>query len=278
MQVKRFSLLAGSVLVFCWDCLERVARGSVGGRVPRRGTVLVYHEVGDADREAFERQMRSLRGAGLNTTVRGFLSGADQGHKVLVTFDDAFAGTFRNAIPILAGLGIPCIVFVPVGCLGAPPNWKRRSPVDASESAIATPQVLQQHVGTVVTFGAHGVNHLSLLEVPDDAARAEILESRRRLEEMLGVPVVYFAFPYGHYEARHVEWCRQSGYEAVFGVTPRWPLLQGNGFLIFRTPASPQDWPIEFYLKCRGAYRWHGAAARLKQWVWSRCARWGLSG
>lgn len=48
-----------------------------------------------------------------------------------------------------------------------------------------------------IEFGAHTVNHPILTRVPREQAREEILESKSRIEQELGEPVLGFAYPNG---------------------------------------------------------------------------------
>ena len=47
------------------------------------------------------------------------------------------------------------------------------------------------------TIGAHTLTHPMLAKHPDDVARAEMDDSRRRIEEEIGLPVRHFAYPVG---------------------------------------------------------------------------------
>ncbi len=49
----------------------------------------------------------------------------------------------------------------------------------------------------LVTFGAHSMTHPRLALLSDEAARAEIIESRFRLEREFYAPCRHFAYPYG---------------------------------------------------------------------------------
>ena len=68
-------------------------------------------------------------------------------------------------------------------------------------------------------IGGHTVNHPILMRLDDRAARAEILEGKRRLEEITDSPVTLFAYPNGKpggdYDARHVEMVRRAGFSAA---------------------------------------------------------------
>ncbi len=49
----------------------------------------------------------------------------------------------------------------------------------------------------LVTFGAHTNGHYALAKLPEDRARAEIVESIATMERELGRPCRHFSFPYG---------------------------------------------------------------------------------
>lgn len=72
--------------------------------------------------------------------------------------------------------------------------------------------------------GAHTVTHPILTRVSIDAARAEIADSRRHLEQVLQAPVTLFAYPNGHphhdYAAEHVALVREAGFEAAVTTAP----------------------------------------------------------
>ena len=68
-------------------------------------------------------------------------------------------------------------------------------------------------------IGAHTVTHPILLNTAPDAARREIVESGRRLAEILGEPVRLFAYPNGKpgvdYGPEHVQMVRDAGFAAA---------------------------------------------------------------
>ncbi len=49
----------------------------------------------------------------------------------------------------------------------------------------------------LVTIAAHTTNHMAIAKLPIEEARAEIVESVRRVEAELGRPCRHFSFPYG---------------------------------------------------------------------------------
>ena len=80
---------------------------------------------------------------------------------------------------------------------------RRRRPLLAEElrSLARTPGI---------SIGAHTVNHLSLPDQPLAVQRAEVLESLRTLERVLGSRVLSFAFPYGAVDRSGADTTRES--------------------------------------------------------------------
>ena len=68
-------------------------------------------------------------------------------------------------------------------------------------------------------IGGHTVNHPILAVLGEPRARAEIVDGKRRLEDIIGAPVTLFAYPNGKpgrdYGPRDVELVRQAGFAAA---------------------------------------------------------------
>ena len=83
-------------------------------------------------------------------------------------------------------------------------------------------QVTQLSKDPLVTVGAHSLNHYSLSRLPEPVARAEILESRSRIESHIDSDVFHFAYPYGgrsEVGRREFSIAKHSGYRTA--VTSR---------------------------------------------------------
>jgi peptidoglycan/xylan/chitin deacetylase (PgdA/CDA1 family) len=74
----------------------------------------------------------------------------------------------------------------------------------------------------LITLAAHTVNHPQLRDLHEAAAAREMRQSRERLEQELGHPVPYFAYPFGgaaEAGRREFRLCEAEGFE--FAVTTR---------------------------------------------------------
>lgn len=71
-----------------------------------------------------------------------------------------------------------------------------------------------------IEIGGHTITHPILTKLDDDAARHEIVENKRVLEEIVGQPLRLFAYPNGKigmdFDQRHVKMVQAAGYVAAF--------------------------------------------------------------
>ncbi|MCW5661949.1 MAG: polysaccharide deacetylase family protein [Burkholderiaceae bacterium] len=105
----------------------------------------------------------------------------------------------------------------------------RAAQVEPARDLMMSSQQVRELRSMGMQIGAHTITHPILASMTDESARAEIVDSRRHLEAILGEPVRLFAYPNGKpggdYDARHVEMVREAGFAAaastVWGVSTR---------------------------------------------------------
>ena len=194
-----------------------------------RPLVLCYHAVSDGwehalavTPSAFERQLRSLRRRGYRPLgADRLLEGPRRG--LHVTFDDAYRSVL-DALPTLRRLGLPATIFVSTGFADAGGR-----PLDVPElaaEAAAQPDELAtmnwDEVRTIATdgveIGSHTVSHPHLPLLSDAELDRELSESRARVEDEVGRPCRFFAYPFGEHDERVQEAVRRAGYEAAFAL------------------------------------------------------------
>lgn len=93
-----------------------------------------------------------------------------------------------------------------------------------SPALMMGPEQVQRLPSMGVAIGAHTVTHPILTRLAPEAARQEMLASKRALEAIIGRPVTLFAYPNGvpdrDYAAEHVAMVRECGFEAA--VSTAW--------------------------------------------------------
>lgn len=93
----------------------------------------------------------------------------------------------------------------------------------ASNGLMLTREMLITLTQQGIEIGAHTITHPILTSIDDQSARDEIVGSKRQLEEMIGKPVIFFAYPNGKahtdFDERHVQMTKDAGFAAAFAST-----------------------------------------------------------
>jgi peptidoglycan/xylan/chitin deacetylase (PgdA/CDA1 family) len=174
---------------------------------------------------------------------------------VVITFDDGYLDFYRNAFPILSKYGATATVFLPTGYIATPRKmFKQRPCLDRYE--------IRELSQNGVSFGSHSHSHPELTNVSTKAMDEELRISKEIIENMTGMPVCSFSYPFAFPQA-HKDFLRvfraaliDAGYK--FGVTTRIGLNSRDcDFLTLkRIPLSSHDDPLLFAAKLQGAYDW----------------------
>ena len=216
--------------------------------------ILLYHHIappekipGDATRfqnegwlcthspAAFEFHLSSLQKRGFRFISLGQLVaeiqtyGTEQPNSVVITFDDGWLDNYEFAAPILKKLGLPATVFVTTAHLpGNTPDSKRM-----------TTAQLRELIAAGWTLGAHTQNHRDLIQISESEARTEIAGSKADLENVLGAPVDFFAYPGGAFNRQIVRLTREAGYKAACSVLGPKANDHSSLFWLYRSVLSP---------------------------------------
>jgi peptidoglycan/xylan/chitin deacetylase (PgdA/CDA1 family) len=237
------------------DCLLRLF-----GR-KHKGTcvVLYYHSVPSEQRSQFANQLESVlrwtKPLSICSTVQ-LLPGARHS---AITFDDAFENFVDVAFPELHKRNICSTMFVIPEALG-----KTFGQAGCAERVMSQQQLLNLPEA-LVTVGSHTLTHPMLTQIEEGRAWQEIVNSRFKLEQILNRKVEVFSFPFGDFNNRLVDICRETGYKYVFTTLPGFAFSRRDEFVVGRVRVDPTDWSLEFLLKLAGAYRWLPLAFSIKR-------------
>ena len=126
--------------------------------------------------------------------------------------------------------------------------------------ALTVEQLRELSRHPLVTIGAHGDTHINLARETEATVCREMMSNRRFLEEIIGRPVVHFAYPFGNARAcgdREATIARAVGFRTA--VTTRsgaiFPAHLDHPRALPREVLSADDTPSSLRCKLDGVYR-----------------------
>lgn len=175
--------------------------------------ILAYHQVSEADdlysvpAAQFEEQMNYLQENGYTAIDLQQLFDSYEGKTtlpnkpVIITFDDGYEDNLLTALPIMEKYHMRGTVFVITDAVG-------------TTEYLSWSQILEmreQHT----EIGSHTVAHVALSDISATEQRNEIVKSKAVLEEHLGQPVKFLAYPYGQFSSTTQGLLREAGYQGA---------------------------------------------------------------
>jgi peptidoglycan/xylan/chitin deacetylase (PgdA/CDA1 family) len=162
---------------------------------------------------------------------------------LVLTFDDALYSQYLNALPVLISLQTPGVFFV----MPAFADGVHRYMGAAQIAAVA-------QAGFEVE--AHTCNHPSLPALARrnyGAFLAEIVDCRRMIENITGVPVPFLAYPDGSYDATALAAVANAGYRGAFTTRAASVLNAGAPYTLPRIEYNPSEAPANVIARLHAA-------------------------
>jgi len=192
-----------------------------------RTIVLMYHSIGNTPYgvrpEDFEAQMRYLKAharvVGLDEIASGRYHDTAAPLTCAITFDDGYAGVYEYAYPILRDNGFEALLYVTTSALerGGAQHSCEIPGFFPGEPTLTWAQVREMSKGGI-TIGSHLCHHLDMRQLSQEIGMEELSHSRDNISQELAAPCKHFAYPFGFFNAKNVNWVRQLGYESAVTV------------------------------------------------------------
>lgn len=206
---------------------RRATKARRAGRTPI--ACFAFHRIADDRANAwttstrtFDRALRWFKAnfdlISLSESQRRIASGFNDRPSLAITFDDGYASNLDHALPFLIAEKIPCAYFVTLD----PIVHRRPFEHDLALGLRLAPNTLEEIrslAAAGIEIGAHTRRHADLGQALDPGVlRDEVVTSRDELQDAIGAPVDYFAFPFGQHanlSRAAFELARQAGYLGV---------------------------------------------------------------
>jgi peptidoglycan/xylan/chitin deacetylase (PgdA/CDA1 family) len=216
--------------------------------------ILMYHHV-DFNPEhssiyvspdIFESQMEFLKVHGYKVLPLEEIAASVKAKKkfspktIAITFDDGYLDNIKNAFPVLRKMGFPATIFMITENIGKEEWLSEEDLKILSESGIS--------------IGSHTARHRFLPEISEpELIEQELLEPKKRLEEILGKPVTLFSYPAGGFRPAIEQMVKQAGYEGA--VTTNYASQANDPYAMRRIKITERGGNLfNFWFKTSGFY------------------------
>jgi peptidoglycan/xylan/chitin deacetylase (PgdA/CDA1 family) len=205
--------------------------GTAGTGTGPRGTeavpILMYHVINPPPAGAkfpglyvapaeFAAQMGALAGAGFHAvTMDQMLANWTRGtplpagKPIVVSFDNGYQSQLTEALPVMRRLGWMGVENIQL--TGLPP----------SQGGLSEKQVAEM-VSAGWELDTQGISHADLITLGQVALREQVASARARVRRLYHVPVNWFCYPSGHYDASVIAEVKAAGYVGATTVVPGW--------------------------------------------------------
>jgi peptidoglycan/xylan/chitin deacetylase (PgdA/CDA1 family) len=176
----------------------------------------------------FAAQMHALKSAGWHAVTmdqaaaywqRGASLGA--GRPIVLTFDNGYRSQYTQALPVLRQLG--WVGDENIQLTGLPP----------SQGGLTTEQV-RGLLAAGWELDTQGYNHADLIRLGPEQLHYQVATTRKTLQQRYGVPVNWFCYPSGHYDATVIAAVKAAGYVGSTTVVPGWAMPEEDRYRLHR--------------------------------------------
>lgn len=181
---------------------------------PGKITILMYHQIKNPPNELsvppanFAEQMKYLHDHDFHPiTLAEFYEYKLHNRllpvkPIIVTFDDGYRDNYKSAFPILEKYNFQATIFIITNNVG----W---------ENYLTWDMIKEMYNSGLIEIGAHTISHPKLTEIPLAQAEKEIGESKKIIQDELGVPVDFFCYPSGLRNQKIIELTKKYGYKGA---------------------------------------------------------------
>jgi peptidoglycan/xylan/chitin deacetylase (PgdA/CDA1 family) len=164
----------------------------------------------------FAAQMRALKRAGWTAVTQDQVEAywrqgisLPHGKPIVLSFDNGYQSQYTKALPVLRGLG--WVGDENIQLTGLPP----------SQGGLGDREI-RGLVAAGWELDTQGISHADLITLSPSELREQVAGARRTIQRRFGVPVNWFCFPSGHYDAKVIAEVKAAGFVGSTTVVPGW--------------------------------------------------------
>lgn len=222
-----------------------------GGGLP----MLMYHKLGPRPpgvrlkglyigEKLFAQQLAELRQAGYRACDFDALAGgvSVESGRIGISFDDGYVNVLKYGLGPLQEHGFQALQYIVADNIGGGNDWDL--PAGEAYEPLMDQAQIREWLAAGHLIGSHTLSHAKLPELSVEQAREEIGASKKKLEDLFGVPILHFCYPYGFWNERVRDLVIEAGYRTAtttqFGLND----TATSPFELRRIMARYQSWGL----------------------------------
>ena len=178
--------------------------------------------------DEFAAQMQALKAAGWHAVTMDQLEAnwtrgvpLGPGKPIVLSFDNGYSSQYTNALPILKRLG-----------------WVGVENIQLSGLPISQGGLSDAQVRGMLSAGweldTQGISHADLIALDPSELHYQVATARQILQKRYGVPINWFCYPSGHYNATVIAEVKAAGFVGSTTVVPGWASRHQNPYALPR--------------------------------------------
>jgi peptidoglycan/xylan/chitin deacetylase (PgdA/CDA1 family) len=197
----------------------------------------------------FSAQMQALKAAGWHAVTMDQLEAnwtrgvpLGPGRPIVISFDNGYRSQYTNALPVLRDLGWVGVENIQL--TGLPP----------SQGGLTDSQV-RALLAAGWELDTQGISHADLITLGPGQLDYQVAVARQILRRRYGVPINWFCYPSGHYDAAVIGAVRAAGFEGSTTVVPGWASRSEDPYRLPRLRVLGGTTPAELLAQIADAQR-----------------------
>ncbi len=161
----------------------------------------------------FENDLKILKKYQFNTiTFKDLInSQAEISNPIIITFDDAYDNIIKYALPLMTSYGFKGIIYPVTNFIGGYNDWDVQ--VGKFKFKHLDWQELKEIKELGFEIGSHTQSHELLTGMSYQQQFKELSESKKELQDTLGVEVYSISYPFGRFNQETIRCTEEAGYK-----------------------------------------------------------------
>jgi peptidoglycan/xylan/chitin deacetylase (PgdA/CDA1 family) len=229
--------------------------------------ILMYHSIESMPRSTtmrslhvpprrFAIQMRLLKTLGYKglsmRELMPYLEGKKTGKVVGITFDDGYKNNLINAAPILKKYNFSATCYIVTQRLGSSNAWDIDKGI--TQSSLMSKAEIQEWLDIGLDIGAHSQTHPLLDELGLQESKKEIFGSKDDLEQIFGLSITDFCYPFGRFNKSILNLIEQAGFISATTMIRGRVKVKSNKLMLPRVHITHHTLPYLFLAKILSNY------------------------